>query len=487
MSLLPRLLVGSLACVLACGEVQPLDAPLPQSMVSPAGVRLVLTNAELQGVAAAVRLLVGKSHAVSVAPLPLGEAASIAATTIPVSLGQASLGVAADAALQLDLVVTVAPHGLVVKGKGAACSVQWTPAGGLLSTRLRFGRDPLGALAVTLLEPPDLVFGAESIDDVGGCLAALGADAEASVRDHLRAAVRGTVATKVVDAARDVLATVLPAGWEVAVAIGGGANPIAVQTRFIGPDDALIEHNGAFLQARIDLAVDAPRHACALDQAPPESGAWVLPVQAPAAPQGAAVLRRSVAVGGAALGRFAWAIHRAGFLCRGNAPGLEARLGPNWAAQVAPAVAALVQPGTVSARLWPGAAPGLRVLEGETGARLEWTLPDAQVEIAAPVDGVELVVLRITGTLRIVVALRGVGDAWSLEVEAVETDSVTVDSPLVALGTVAPAALAPLLQAVIAGIFDGVLALPPGFPALVGTARTGDGLWLWLDGGVQQP
>ncbi len=489
MSGVQRIVAAVIALVLAsCGQVEPLATPIPADRVSPAGARVVLSNAHLQGVAAAVRLRFGKTHEVSVAPLDVGEAGSVAATTLAVAVGPGTVGIDADGGLQIDVALTVAPHPLVLQGDGAACSATWAASGLALSVDLHFSRDPLGSVAVHLAAPPSLQVDAETLEDAGGCFAAAGAAATAAILAHLREALRGSLGPKLTDASRDVVATVLPPEWEFALQTVLAGATLRGDARYQPVGGAgLITHNGAFLQAALDVGLDAPRHACAVDAEPPPAGPWLLPAQAPLEPAGASVLRRSVVLGGGVLARLGWALHRGGWLCRGASTGLESRLGPDWATQIAPTLGALVQPGSVSARFWPGGTPSLRVLDGEGGADLEWGLPDALVEIAAPVDGVELSVLRVAGSLRMRMRLRGVGDAWSLETSAVELESVGVDSPLVPLGTVSPTVLLPLLRAVLGGIFDGPLALPPGSPALVGTRRVGDALWMWIDGGVQQP
>ncbi|MEY3014162.1 MAG: hypothetical protein RIT45_2897 [Pseudomonadota bacterium] len=489
MSRWPPLAAAVVALTLvSCGQVEPLATPIPADRVSPAGARVVLSNAHLQGVAAAVRLRFGKTHEVSVAPLEVGEAGSVAATTIGVAVGPGSVGIDADGGLQIAVALTVTPQPLVLQGAGAACSATWAASGLSLGVDLRFARDPLGTVTVHLAAPPSLQLDAATLEDDGGCFAAAGATATAAILAHVREAVRGGLGPKLTDAARDVVATVLPPGWEFALQTTSAGATLHGDARYqpVGAS-GLVAHNGAYLQAALDVGLDAPRHACAVDAAPPSAGPWLLPAQVPLEPAGASVLRRSVVLGGGALARLGWALHRGGWLCRGASTGLEARLGPDWATKIAPSLGALVQPGSVSARFWPGGAPTLRVLDGDGAADLEWVLPDALVEVAAPVDGVELAVLRVAGSLRMRVRLRGVGDAWSLETSAVELESVGVDSPLVPLGTVSPTVLLPLLRAVLGGIFDGPLALPPGSPALVGTRRVGDALWMWIDGGVQQP
>jgi hypothetical protein len=413
----------------------------------------------------------------------------LAAHTVAVAVAEGALSVDQNTTLTLTYPLLIEPQTVVVQSPGsAACALQWAPTAISLTVRLRFGRGALNDVEISLVEPAKIDFGGSALVDPAGCLAAVGGSAGGPITAHLEAAVVTAITTPYVQHARSAVATVLPPLWEhrAQVTVDGGA--IRWQFAYRSPPglppDRLISHNGTYLHAHLDAGFDADRHLCAVDALPPIGAISPLVTHPPKEPQGPAVLRRVLVVEPPTIARLVWALHRSGLFCRGRAQGLEARLDGYWAADLSPKLAGLVQPGPISARFWPGGVPTARVVELSGSASIELHFPDALLEIAAPVEGVEVVVIRARGQLRTRVALNGVGGAWSLEVADASFESVAIDSPIASLGGLAGAEIEKTVFAVVSGIFDGPVVLPANVPALAHADQVGESLWLWLDGGV---
>jgi hypothetical protein len=250
----------------------------------------------------------------------------------------------------------------------------------------------------------------------------------------------------------------------------------------------LFKHVGDYGFASLRVAADVSRHSCAPDVAPPQlQGLQLTPIP-PAAPEVAFVLRRSVVLDRTLIAHFGWLATRSGMLCRGVQDGLETRLTANWAAEVMPSLAAWVQGGPVGARFWPGDSPTVKVQGGEFGAGVEWVLPDSLLEVTALVSGLELVVLTIEGTFRVLLKPKSLGVAQvGFSVLSAKVDSAVVDSPLLLQPTKpSEVGLNAVVAAAMSGIFKQPLVLSKATASSqadgVGVAQDGDGLWLWLDG-----
>jgi hypothetical protein len=184
-----------------------------------------------------------------------------------------------------------------------------------------------------------------------------------------------------------------------------------------------------------------------------------------------------------------WAMGRGGVLCQETNAGL-AELGAGWAAEVLPPLAEWVQGPPVGARFWPAASPQVQVVDTPAGPALQWQVASATLEIVARVAETDLVVLKITGRFEAIVrpVLQG-GGALGLDLLSAQVDGAVVTSPLLPDTKGAEAHLGLLVDAALRGIFRTApvlplgLALPPGTVA-TGLARSGDALWVWLEGGI---
>lgn len=132
-------------------------------------------------------------------------------------------------------------------------------------------------------------------------------------------------------------------------------------------------------------------------------------------------------------------------------------------------------------------------MDWQDAPALHWTIADASLEIIAPVGGAEAVVLTLRGRLRGVLRPT-IGSGGKVQLVNVQSamDSAVVSSPMLGDAVAAGGSerLAQLVHFAVKGISEpaAVLpleaALPPGTVA-TSVTRTGQSLWLWLDGGLQ--
>lgn len=491
------LAVGML-CLSACGsKMEPLPAPLPSDRVVQGAGWIVLTNQDLQHLPVAVRLSAGKTADASVAPLALGEA-SLAATTIPLTIGKgaAKITKTQDVALVFPVSSPVVPLALVASGR-AACAMTWQATSATLKLTLRFGRATNGAVDVVLASTPSLEVAPTALADNNGCLSVTGQ--ALTLAAHLRDAAANALVSGYVKAARETVQTVIPPNLEMAVRLGanihGDSVVVDLQSRYRAVDDqgedqpgSLLTHNGSFAAIGLDLGLNVSRHRCAVDAPPPNLSVQALPVKAPVTTASGKVLRRALVLDRALLGHIAWAVARSGYLCRGRSRGVEKLLPVNWANNAVPALGALVEAGAVGARFWPGQTPAVRVIDLDGGAGLEWQLPEAVLEMTAPVAGVELVVLRVEGTFRLNLKAQ-TANGVRLSIVSATVDTAVLSSPVLPQADVsAGPGLSLAVEAALKGIFAGTLGLTPALPAsgavIVGSSRVADQMWLWLDGGA---
>lgn len=487
----------TLAAACGCGvQVAPLDAPVPDSHAVRPAAWVVLTNQDLQQVPFAVRLAAGKSVEVSVPPLKLGEQ-SLAATTLTASVAEGAASITADQDVALTFPITSPDLSLALVADGrAACPLTWQAKGATLSLALHVGRGTDGAVEIVLAGTPSLNVGTDSLKDVGGCLAEV--SDQAKIAAHVRDAAAAALSTPYVNAARAALKAVIPPTLELAASLSVDieGHPVSAQleTRLRPPSSApvpeggsLIQHNGSYAAIGLDIALNVGRHPCAMDAPPPALQVQQLPVKAPDPTTGGQVLRRALVLDRASLAHISWATTRSGYLCRGVSRGVEKLLTASWAADAVPALGTLVEPGSVGARFWPGSTPTVRVVDVDAGAGLEWQLPDAVLEVSAPVAGVELVVLRVEGSFRLTLKPT-INAGIGLQVVSAAVDSAVLSSPLLPQANMsAGSGLAPAVDAALRGIFAGVLGLGSGAvgdAVVVGSTRVGDHMWLWLEGGA---
>ncbi len=491
-----RRAVAGLGCLLAlaaCGPFEPLTDPIDASLVIERGGHVAVSNQGLQQVSSAVRVAAGKSFVAPVAPLALKgpAAATLGALDVALSIADGAASVAQDAVIVLTYPVVIGSHALAVQpATGASCASAWAPSGLTLQLRLDLGRDAFDSVDIRLAGPPTLVG-----DGVGvpadACLdAAVGAAVDA----HLRQAVLTAVASRYVDAARHALRAVFPPAWETALqARTGRQGRLQLQTRWRSAeaDGPLLGHNGAYGAAALSIAFDGQRDPCALDAPPPPVVPSAMPVQMPLAPAGLAVLPRAWVLDASTLSRLGWALHRSGALCRSVGRGLESRLPAGWTGAVLPQLGGLVDASPVSAVFWPGTSPTVTLVDASGGgAALQLRTEKALLELVAPVDGVEMVVLRMRGTVRLRVTIVGSVDGIDLVVDDADAEDLAIDSPLAQVQAPDEAATRALLHGALAGIFETTLAFPSGPmapPTLVGSSRTANALWLWMAGGAPAP
>ena len=483
-----------LACAWAgCGQWQPLAEPVDPALLVQHGGHVAVSNQGLQQVATAVRVAAGKSFVASVAPLALNGpgAAKLGALDLNVTMGDGAASVGDEAAIVLTYPVVVGSQPLAVQpAAGASCASAWAPSGLLLQLRLALGRDAFDSVDVRLAGPPTLVGDATGVP-VDACL---DATAGAIVDAHLRQAVLTAIASRYIDAGRAALRAVFPPTWEASVQTTvGRAGVLRLQTRWeqVEPDGPLLGHNGAYGAAALAVTIDAERDPCAVDAPPPAIGTPAMPVQMPLAPTGMAILPRAWVLDAPLVSRLGWALHRSGALCRSVGRGLESRLPASWAATLLPALGGLIDASPVSAAFWPGSSPTVTLVDAaDGGAALQVRSEKSLLEVLAPVDGVEMVVLRLRGTVRLRLAIRGGMDGIGLVVDDADAEDLVIDSPLAQVAAPDETTTHQLLRGALAGIFETALAFPSDPSAqltLAGSSRSADALWLWMTGGAPAP
>lgn len=494
-----RLAWACLSLLLACGPTQaplPLQAPLPASRTLPSGLQVVLTDADLPAMARTARTLAGPGPQLTSPAWPVpgvpGHDLQPLAVTLPVADAQAAW----VQPTQLRFVYEVAPISLplVFGAPGqAACALTWTGKGGQALVTLRVSRDAQGHVAAVAAEPPVLTWTSHGLADAQACLPVQATQAPAQIDAHLLDLLQATLLPPLVTASRAVVQAAFPAGLELQGRLPtttrwGDAVEVRAQTTFVDQGEALALHAGDRTVATLALGLDVDRAACAIDVPPPQDVGVPLPLQLPDAPAGTAFARRALVLDHATLAWLGWAMGRGGVLCQDTRADLTG-LPPTWAQDVLPALAPWLEGPPVGARFWPEASPGVAVIDTPAGPALQWTVAMATLEIVARVAGTDLVVLRIHGPMQAIARPLLQGGALGLEVlSAQPAGPLTVNSPLLNLAGADDHA-GPLVDAALRGIFRVPPVLPLGLALPAGTvatglSRSGDALWLWLEGGL---
>ena len=487
----------------ACGPTQaplPLVAPLPATRTLPAGVRIVLADADLAQLAETVRTVAGKSLDVVAAPWPIpdgsGHLVSALSTSLDVTAGPVTWPL--PSRLQLEFTVAKAALALAIAVPGqVACGVTWKAKAGHVAVQIEIVRDADGAVDAVLAVEPSVTWQAHGLTANVACLQPAGSTGADSIDAHLLDVVHAALAPRLAQASLHVLRAMFPPQLEFAGRLptaSPSGEPLEVRLSLhydvpLANAPELVRHQGQRALATLTAGLDVDLAACAVDAPPPQLKIEAVPPQPPPPPPGTAFLRRALVFDQATLAHAGWALARGGALCRETSTGLPG-LTASWAGEVLPALADWVEGPPVGARFWPTASPEVRVIDTPSGPALQWQIASASLEIVGRIAETELVVLRITGGFRAVVRPVLLGGAGvGLELISSDTDSTVVTSPL--LGDVADAGghLGPLVDAAMRGIFQTPPVLPLGLvlpegTVATGVARTGDSLWLWLEGGT---
>ncbi len=499
----PHRSLAALTLLLAActGQPQPLEKPLAPELALPGGLRVVLLDADLPAVADTVRLAVGKTLDVKVPDWPLPTAANGQYSGFTTAAPLDALALTWSTPQHLRLTATLGKmaggFSLVQTGQ-AGCGLTWQVDGGSVQLEAEVVRQSDASLAVQLSGAPVATWEGASVSDASACLAKLPPADASSPGDAILAEVTQQLAKRLSAAFLPTVSRVFAASLEQSgrLATVGSVDP-AVETRFALKyvEDAahVALHSGASAQASLAVSVDADRHPCADDVPLPVAVASPLAQRSP--PSGQAFLRRALVIDQALVQRLAWLAARAGALCAQTHHNLTTNLAPGWAADLLPQVDEWIEGPPSSARFWPGSSPTTRLVDTPAGAAVEWTMDDGQLEIIAHVADTEMTVLTVTGGFRATLLPRLQGThALAFDLVSVERLSTHQSSPLLGdLATPASeAALSTLCEAALQGIFANqavlpLLALTPGpLPpgtVLTGVDRTGDALWLWLEGG----
>lgn len=492
-------LVAALSLAATCTpNAKPLQAPLDAAHVVAQGLHVAIAEADLIDLAEFVRQ--SPDNKLIVVPLPPfavpgAGGGTVAATTLQAEVGAGGGGLTPALQVALSWPVTFAPLPLsFVYADGTNCGLLFAgdePSS--LQLALRFGRSPAGHAEVVLAQASELSLQGAAVADGSGCLATAPPGAASAIAQHIETAVRAAVASRydatATAALRALLDVDMEQGGRVVAELGGREIELRLSARFSppgggAPAGGLLGGGESYGRARLEVGVDVDRHPCAPDVSPPGLAALPLSPIAPPAPGGASVLRRAVVIDRALIQHFAWAVARSGALCRAVTAGIEAGLPASWAGDVSPPLASWVEGGAVGARFWPGASPGVKVRDLGQGAALEWVLPGALLEVTTRVGGLEVAILSIEGQFRVTTWPTAVGAGGvRFEVREAAVDSAVVSSPLLsAEPKPSEAALATLVTQALIGIFSQPLGFEQtaGLSKVVGTARDGESLWLWL-------
>ncbi len=496
--LTPLLLALSLACT---AQPQPLQAPLDPSLALPGGARVALLDADLPALAETLRLAAGKSLEVTVAAWPMPTATDGAFAQFALSAPLTAVALAWTDPQHLRLTAQVgklagAPS-LVLTGE-AGCALSWQADAATLALDAEVVRAPDGKLTVQAVPGPPTKWTAATLTDASACLTKLTPGLAATLTDHIQTEITAQLAGRLTTALLPKLATIFAASLEQSGRVTvtpAGDPPIEARfaVQFTADGGHIASHAGALAQGELAVSLDVDRHPCAVDVPLPVAVASPLAQRSP--PPGQAFLRRALVLDQALVQRLAWMAARSGALCAQSRATLTTPLAPGWAEDLLPQVDEWIEGPPTGARFWPGSSPTTRLIDTPQGAAVEWTMADGQLEIIARVADTEMTVLTVTGGFRATLLPRLQGTrTLAFDLVAVERLATHQSSPL--LGDLATppseAALSALCEAALQGIFAGqavlpLLALSPG-PLPAGTVltrvdRTGDALWLWLEGG----
>lgn len=492
-------LLGLAACN---GSIAPLEQPLAPGQFVANGARLVVAPGDLQQLADTVHWLAGHQVDVAVPPQPIaGTLLTRSAFVATIKLGSAKADWTDTGSLVVQIGIGKVGISVIAAESGApGCAVAWKAKSGLMKAEVSLTKDQDGPKAV-LVAPPSVAFDQGGLSAVDACAAALPKEAWNLIDAQVTEALRAGLAQRVGAAATQVLRTALPPTAEVSgqIAVGGhyaAAKTLRVDSRFSALQPKVVSRELGFGEAILDVGIAVDLDACAVDVAPPSAAASAK-LQPAEAPPSKAVLRRAIALDGALLQRMAWAWVRSGDWCRESGHPLEGLSTAAWPAKLVAQLAPWVDGAPTRARLWPHASPAVGVTDSPSGPLLTWTLQDATLELVASLGGADAVVLAIRGQLhgqfKPIVTQGG-----RLALAAVSASSVAavVSSPLFGEQGIAAVAsgsgLDELVSAAVRGIFEPAKVLPleamlPLGSVVTGVSRGGDGLWIWIDGGVSPP
>lgn len=477
----------------ACGKVEPLPAPLPQTHVVSDGLRLWLADGDLSALAESARQATGIDIPLALAPwsIPGSGGAVLAGQSTAVRLLSAKAEWQSEEVLELAFVVQPPVVPLAVGYPGsAACGLTWRWTAAEAAVRLEVLPGPLGAPQVTLAAPAVLTGGTPQLDDPKGCLQGLAAQTVTAIEAHVDAQLRSALLGQVAVSSVATLQAVAAPSWRWSGRWREGATVVDVESTFLPRHDKTTHLFGGPAGqrfARLAVGVQVAPASCAPDLPPPQLAPdW--PMYAPSPPPDPSLTRRGVAISGALLSHLAWAALRSGALCR-SANHWGTGLGAGWAEAVLPELGAWVQSEPTLVQWWPGAVPEVDVVDGASGVELSWRFDDTTVEIAAKVAGDEVVVVVVRGRIRVRTKVAAVSSGLRLEVTGVDLESAQVSSPL--FGDTLPGTATGDVRAVISAAVKGIAgglavlqvgALLPDGAVVTGTQRAGSALWLWLDG-----
>ncbi len=493
------LLAGGGLFAMACtDEMKALEAPLPATRQLGEALHVVVTDADLYELAEYVRQSPGNK----VIDLPLPPfnvpgtgGAALLATKLHVEVESGSAAFESSGEIRLQWVVNFDPAALSLSaGTGTLCALTWTVDDSDLRTTLRFARDAQGVATVMLAKASSLSLANAKVSDPSACLGTAAPGAGSAIAKYMATAVSAALTSRYEQDAALALSALLPAHLERKgqsdLPVAGETVALGIDARFAGGGDksgaSLLDHQASYGHVAMEIGLDMARHGCAADEPPPTSTDGPISPIAPAPAGGSQPLRRALVVERRLLGHFGWAVARSGLLCRSIRTGLEASLPASWAGDVLSPLSAWVQGGPVGAAFWPGGSPILKVKDLGKDAGIEWLFPDALLELSATMAGLEVVVLRVEGTFRLTTWPLALGP-WgvSFDVRSASVDSAVVTSPLLAVAPKpAEKALADVVDHALIGIFGPAAGLPlqptVGGSKVVGTARDGDHLWIWL-------
>ncbi len=495
-------LAGACSCLAtpfaACGSFSPLPEPLPEEAHQVNAVRVVVDHGDLPQLAETLRSLSGTSIELAAAPTPIAGGEFLLGAfsgTLPV----AAITVAWAAPGELQVDATSGPFALALSvGRVGepACALQSPVQSAVARVRVRVVRTSSGDTQALLAAVPELKVFPGKPPQPEPCLLPLPTGGAQQIEAAVHAAVQSAWLTRLSEAGLQILRAVAPAGLAVGGQWAPGVGPgiVQVQAIYPGPPGATPAVLGAkYATFSLSLATVAVRDPCAPDVAGPPLA--VVETLAPApAPSTKAVVRRALVVHQTALVRLAWSAARAGAFCRSGAVAPVTGLPLQWATAVAPALAGWVDDAPAQARLLPYATPVVELVDTPAGPAIAWQLADATLELVGRVGGVPAVVFSIRGRVHGVLRPQVTGSGQlALHLESGGMDSAVVSSPI-AGGAVAAQAnpLEALVRAALQGMFapDPVLPLSLLLPAgsvATDVRRSGDALWVWLDGGVSKP
>lgn len=496
-------------CAACVGQPKPLVAPLSADHTLPAGLRVVLLDSDLPALAQTAALSLAKQSSVpldawTIAPLP--QSATLEAGVWPLAISQLKLAWTPEHRLRATFAVP-AISGLVsvALADQASCPLTWSAASGQAAVELEVLRSSTGQATVQRHPPGDelsVTWQSPQLTEAGNCFASLAADAPKLVSAHLALAV-GDALTQAVAAAlvppvRAVFASSLEVSGRLPVSHAHGQELEARVDLAFAPATpgapSLVGHAGGLTTAAAAVGVDVDRHPCAVDL--PIPSAVVAPLALPPPHTSPAFLRRALVVDAAMIQRLAWLSHRAGFLCASASTNsdLGAALAPGWAADVLPELEPWLDGPPVDARFWPGPPPQTRLLDTPAGPGIEWSAEGATLEIVARMAHTDVVVLTMTGSFRAILLPQLLSNhTLEFQVVTVERLSTHQSSPVLGdLNAPSEAQLSHLCSVAMQGIFANRAVLPllglepsplPAGTVLSRIDRTGDALWLWLEGG----